>query len=205
MTEFVYAIRLAPSGRIKVGRTNQLGSRISRHTEAAAFGGAFLDQVFSAACENSTAAEREIITTLHALPGARLVHGKETFSGVAFPVVAAIVDDAARRAGEGSIPEVPDDTPLSIPVPDLLRAVFDHAVDLADSERVPTLEILKRFAPDLNITIIGRTFRSWGAPSGRDRNGPSGPKVGDIRAAVYRCLQGEELATTIRRRRKRPA
>lgn len=180
MTEYIYVLRLAPSGRVKVGRSDSLGGRLARHIEAAAFGGGHLDRVFSAACADSVAAERALLKAVSSLPGARIVHGRETFEGVTFAVAAAIAEDVVERALviEADTPDL---------VPPLLRAVADLAGDLADDERLSSRLIIEKLAPDMTEKRLGGLLRGWGAPTGRNRGGQaSGPRVGDVRAAIVR-------------------
>ncbi len=99
MTEvgWLYALELAPSGWIKVGRSAELVRRLAAHATAAAFGDSVVVQVAAARTLAPVQRERQLIDAVGALQGAVVVHGRETFAGVAFPDVAALVRQHAER------------------------------------------------------------------------------------------------------------
>lgn len=103
---WLYVLELAPSGWVKVGHTAKIGARLTTHIANAGFGGATITRTFSAACGDAETAEDALLAAMHAHPGAALVHGRETFSGVPFAVAAHAADRvvasqiAAPRASE---------------------------------------------------------------------------------------------------------
>jgi S-DNA-T family DNA segregation ATPase FtsK/SpoIIIE len=78
--------------------------------------------------------------------------------------------------------------PVEHPLPQLLQQIVDHIADMADDERVSSLELIACYTRDVTPQLFGRQLRRWGCPSGRNRDGrgPSGPIVGDVRAAAHR-------------------
>lgn len=85
------------------------------------------------------------------------------------------------------------DGPKPIPellVPELLRDIVSYVDEVSPfAERVPTVELAAEF--NLTETKMGRTLREWGAAPGRTgKDGPRGPRVADLRAAVVRIERG---------------
>lgn len=95
MKGWIYVLELAPSGHVKVGRTEKLGPRLTQHLTTATFGGGAVVRVMSFATEDSRTAERELLAMLAAHPRSYIAHGRETFAGLTFMEVAGIADQVA--------------------------------------------------------------------------------------------------------------
>lgn len=99
-----------------------------------------------------------------------------------------------RAAGETETPVddgIDDADVVLSEIPEVLESIFDFVHDRADRDRVAARDLRERFDPDSNDSAFGRQLRRWGCPSGRDGGrGPSGPRVGDVRAAVERMRGG---------------
>lgn len=101
MKGWIYVLELAPTGRIKVGRTGTLTRRLTKHLAAASFAGGEITRVMSFAVDDTEAAERELAAAVGAHPRSTLVHGRETFGGIRFMEAASIAD---RVAGYRTVP-----------------------------------------------------------------------------------------------------
>jgi S-DNA-T family DNA segregation ATPase FtsK/SpoIIIE len=76
-------------------------------------------------------------------------------------------------------------------IPEVLESIFDFVHHRDDRERVASRDLRARFDPEVSEKAFGDQLRRWGCPTGRDGGrGPSGPRVGDILAAVERMRGG---------------
>lgn len=130
MSGWIYVLELAPTGWVKVGRTNKLGARLTTHIANAGFGGASITRAFAVACAKDEAVEKEVLAALPRQPGVTLVHGKETFAGVDFPEAVRVADAIAARAvtsveGRASIEVLPQ--PYAGSLDDIVAAMQGEA------------------------------------------------------------------------------
>lgn len=76
-------------------------------------------------------------------------------------------------------------------IPEVLESIFDFVHGREDRERVASRELWQRFNPDVTETAFVRQLVKWtGRRTDREGNGPKGPRVREIRAAVERMRGG---------------
>jgi hypothetical protein len=153
MHGWIYVLELAPSGWVKVGKTETLSKRVARHIGTARFGGGRVVSVLSFAADDMDSAERNLLIDLAAHPGATLVHGRETFAGLPFMEVARLADRVVGyRKGAAWKPE-PD-----------LQGRCAAAMDAAGITRISLnhLRILLGDGGPPNNHDLGRELRRGG-------------------------------------------
>jgi DNA segregation ATPase FtsK/SpoIIIE, S-DNA-T family len=102
--------------------------------------------------------------------------------------------ETATGETAGETAGIEDADVVASEIPEVLESIFDFVHGREDGERVASRDLRMRFDPDSNDTAFGLQLRRWGCPAGRDGGrGPSGPRVGDIRAAVARMRGGGSI------------
>lgn len=152
MSEWLYVIELAPSGRIKVGRTDHPARRVGAHIANAAFGGGEVARMMLFACPGSRMVEQDLIAAVEAA-GGQLAHGRESFAGVTFMAVVAIADDLTRRATRPT----PGLAPVVDDLLDRVRAVV--------TARAVSLDLLRELLADPTVpdnATLGTRLRKLG-------------------------------------------
>ena len=81
--EAIYVLELH-TGAIKIGRTEQLFTRLKQHAGAAASCNLGLGQVWSCPVRDSKIAEQRLLTATRAIPGARATETNSVFQHVSF-------------------------------------------------------------------------------------------------------------------------
>ena len=83
-------------------------------------------------------------------------------------------------------------------IPEVLESIFDFVHGREDRERVASRELWQRFNPDVTETAFVRQLVKWtGRRTEREGNGPKGPRVGEIRAAVERMRGGGPIEVEV--------
>lgn len=159
--EYLYALAIEPSGRVKLGRTSQPGRRLGQHVSAARFGGGAITRSYFAVCANSTDAERALLAAAAHLPGVTVVHAHETFAGLAFAQAVDLVDRVV--AGEVTAPDA--DTVAAYPdLLDDVRACLD-ATPTGRMHIGDLLDVLPATYAHLNAVSLGAALRAAGVPT----------------------------------------
>lgn len=148
MRGWIYVLEIAPSGRIKVGRTETLARRLSKHLAAASFGGGQIVRVLSFMADDPESAERELLAMIAAHPRSSLAHGRETFSGLTFMEVAGLAEQVTGyRTGSPWEPGTGDFLGLCAAALDTAgatRASLDYLLELLGDDGPPTKHDLGR-------------------------------------------------------------
>lgn len=163
MSDWLYVLDLQPTGYVKVGRTDSIGRRVGSHVASARLGGGQVAQIFATQCADVEGAEKSLIQSLRRIPGAKLVVGREVFTGITFAHVVTIANGMVAGGGMvgSAVASMPD-------------FVADVRSALQEETAIHLAELLTRLVYDrpemygpFSVLDLSRALRRAGVPTGQ--------------------------------------